>query len=474
METVKDKKLAPFGIPQRYFIVFLTFLCTCVCYIERVGFSLAYTSTAGRTGVDQATKGWVLSAFYYGYASSQVPGGWAAQRLGGRRVLLLSFFLWSLTCIFTPTKPGPIFGLVLARLLVGVAQGFIFPSIHTVLAQWIPPHERSRSVSLTTSGMYFGAAVAMLFLPGLVASRGPESVFQVVSVMGISWAILWLRYSVDPPGGPTAFAYPTTHFADRSRTLQHVESGESLSKDHTRKQEEKAKRALKDGNSGNVAPSSQNSGVSTSIPWGAILLSWPVWAIVINNFTFHYALYVLMNWLPTYFDQGLQASLHSLGVSKMLPYFVMFLFSNIGGVAADHLITRRLASVTLTRKLLNTTGFVLAAAALLLMPLLQSVTGTLLCSSVALGACALARAGFAVNHLDIAPRYAGIVMGVSNTAGTVAGVVGVAATGVILEASADGSADPAGWQLVFATPAVLCLLSAISFLAFATGERVFE
>lgn len=28
-----------------------------------------------------------------------------------------------------------------------------------------------------------------------------------------------------------------------------------------------------------------------------------VWAIVVNNFTFHYAFYVVMNWLPTYFDK---------------------------------------------------------------------------------------------------------------------------------------------------------------------------
>ena len=28
-----------------------------------------------------------------------------------------------------------------------------------------------------------------------------------------------------------------------------------------------------------------------------------VWAIVVNNFTFHYTFYVVMNWLPTYFDK---------------------------------------------------------------------------------------------------------------------------------------------------------------------------
>jgi MFS transporter, ACS family, solute carrier family 17 (sodium-dependent inorganic phosphate cotransporter), other len=46
--------------------------------------------------------------------------------------------------------------------------------------------------------------------------------------------------------------------------------------------------------------------------------------------------------------------------------------------------------------------------------------------------------------MDIAPRYAGVVMGLSNTAGTLAGVVGVWATGVILDAYG-GAAQLAGW-----------------------------
>ena len=67
----------------------------------------------------------------------------------------------------------------------------------------------------------------------------------------------------------------------------------------------------------------------------------PVWAIVANDFTFHYALYVLMNWLPTHFEQGLRLGLREMGSYKMLPYLNVFFFSNIGGVVADHLITSR-------------------------------------------------------------------------------------------------------------------------------------
>ncbi|KAL3520294.1 hypothetical protein ACH5RR_018443 [Cinchona calisaya] len=436
--------------PMRYVIVLLTFVCTFVCYIERVGFSIAYTIVADAAGINQTSKGMILSTFYYGYASSQVPGGWAAQKIGGRRVLLLSFVLWSLTCALVPLDPNRVMVLVIARLLVGVAQGFIFPSIHTVLAQWVPPNERSRSVSLTTSGMYFGAALGMLMLPTLVKFRGPQSVFVAEAALGGSWSLLWLNYASDPPRSEHPKATATGF-------------GESLL-------------PIKGSQSKKV----ENGGHSIrtpKIPWKNITLSLPVWAIVVNNFTFHYALYVLMNWLPTYFELGLQLSLQEMGSSKMMPYFNMFVFSNVGGVLADYLVTRRVLSVTKTRKLLNTVGFMVASFALMALPYFRTSNGVVFCSSIALGFLALGRAGFAVNHMDIAPRYAGIVMGVSNTAGTLAGIVGVDLTGRLLEAAKTAQLDltsPDSWKAVFFIPGMLCIFSSFIFLLFSTGERVFD
>ncbi|KDP28058.1 hypothetical protein JCGZ_19466 [Jatropha curcas] len=436
--------------PKRYLIIILTFLSTCVCYIERVGFSIAYTVAADAAGVNQSSKGTILSTFYYGYACSQVPGGWAAQKIGGRKVLLLSFVLWSSTCFLVPLDPNRVAVLVVARLLVGVAQGFIFPSIHTVLAQWVPPHERSRSVSLTTSGMYLGAAMGMLVLPSLVKYEGPQSVFLAEATLGVLWSLLWFKYASDPPRSE----HPKAAAAGFGESLLPIK--------------------------GNHKTKIENGGSNTrtaKIPWKRILVSLPVWAIVANNFTFHYALYVLMNWLPTYFEQGLQLSLQQMGSSKMMPYFNMFIFSNIGGVLADHLITKRILSVTRTRKFLNTIGFLVASLALMVLPFFRTSTGAVLCSSVALGSLALGRAGFAVNHMDIAPRYAGIVMGVSNTAGTLAGIIGVDLTGRLLEAAKLSYSDissPESWRAVFVIPGLLCILSSFMFLLFSTGERIFD
>jgi MFS family permease len=441
------------NLPVRYLIVLLTFICTSVCYIERVGFSIAYTVAADAAGVKQSTKGTILSTFYYGYACSQVPGGYFAQKIGGRKILLLSFLLWSLTCAILPLDPNKTLILVTARLLVGVSQGFIFPSIHTVLAQWVPLHERSRSVSLTTSGMYLGAALGMLFLPSLVKFKGPQSVFIAEAFLGFVWSFIWFRYSSDPKSsasGAGESILPVNKKVDGRVSVGIEKSG-----------------VEKNGG--------KKSGIG--IPWMKIMTSFPVWAIVVNNFTFHYALYVLMNWLPTYFELGLKLSLHEMGSSKMLPYLNMFVFSNIGGVVADYLITRRIMSVTRTRKFLNTIGFLVASFALIVIPSFRTSGGAVFCSSVALGFLALGRAGFAVNHMDIAPRYAGIVMGVSNTAGTLAGIVGVDLTGKLLEAAKSSDLDlssPESWRMVFFIPGLLCVFSSVIFLLFSTGERIFD
>ncbi|XP_077240649.1 putative anion transporter 6 [Tasmannia lanceolata] len=443
--------------PKRYVIVLLLFISTCVCYIERVGFSIAYTVAADAAGVNQSTKGLILSTFYYGYAVSQVPGGWVSQWIGGRRVLLLSFILWSLICASVPLDPNRVEILVLARLLVGVAQGFIFPSIHNVLGQWVPPHERSRSVSLTTSGMYLGAAAGMLILPSLVKFRGSQSIFLAEAALGAMWSLLWFKYASDPP-----------HLDHLKATAPSF--GESLLPITKFKE-------IKGGLQKVKVENGRSSVLAVKIPWKRIVLSLPVWAIVVNNFTFHYALYVLMNWLPTYFEQGLQLSLQDMGSSKMFPYLNMFIFSNIGGVVADYLITRRILSVTRTRKLLNTIGFVVSALALMALPMFRTSNGAVFCSSVCLGFLALGRAGFAVNHLDVAPKYAGIVMGVSNTAGTLAGIVGVGLTGRILEAAKTAHMDlssPESWKPVFYIPGYLCLFSSFIFLVFSTGERIFD
>lgn len=64
------------------------------------------------------------------------------------------------------------------------------------------------------------------------------------------------------------------------------------------------------------------------------------------------------------------------------------------------------------------------AVFLLLVAAAKDNTGMAIISlTLAVGFSGFAISGFNVNHLDIAPRYAGILMGISNGVGTLSGLL---------------------------------------------------
>lgn len=306
--------------------------------------------------------------------------------------------------------------------------------MHTVLSQWIPPHERAKAVSLTTSGMYLGSAAAMLVLPAAAAAFGPGALLVLVGGLGFAWLLLWLLVGREIPHRESVIPVTKVDLED-----------------------------LNPSRKGRPGPT----------PWQRMLRSPAVWAIIVNNFAFHYAFYVVMNWLPTYFDNVLHTPLSALGALKTLPYLVMFMMSNVGGWLGDRFIAEQRWSVGRARKVVNTLGFSTAIVALMAMPGASGVASGVLFTTLTLGTLGLSRGGFSVNHMDIAPKYAGMVMGFANTAGTLAGVVGVAVTGFILEAGG-GAGSSQGWYTAHAVSASLCGIAAIIFAIFARGDRIFD
>ena len=57
----------------------------------------------------------------------------------------------------------------------------------------------------------------------------------------------------------------------------------------------------------------------------------------------------------------------------------------------------------------------------------------MVCLCVASVGQGVVNSGLMVNHLDIAPKYAGLLMGFSNTAGTVAGFLAPTTVGLLTE-----------------------------------------
>lgn len=68
--------------------------------------------------------------------------------------------------------------------------------------------------------------------------------------------------------------------------------------------------------------------------------------------------------------------------------------------------------------------------------------------------CVCCAGGVSASHLDIAPRHAGVVFGVGNTAGTLAGLVAVPGLGYILQQTGN-------WSLAFGLAAAHNVMGAI-------------
>jgi ACS family sodium-dependent inorganic phosphate cotransporter len=163
--------------------------------------------------------------------------------------------------------------------------------------------------------------------------------------------------------------------------------------------------------------------------------------------------------------QVLGCDIFKSGIFSVLPWMTMAISANVGGWVADGLVAQG-KSVTFVRKLMQTLGFLGPAFCLTQLQNVTTLPAAVACMMGAQGFDAFSQSGLYSNHQDIGPRYAGVLLGLSNTAGVLAGVLGSLATGYIL---AHGT-----WKDVWTVAVVLYLVGTVIWNLFATGERIFD
>jgi ACS family sodium-dependent inorganic phosphate cotransporter len=413
------------GWPRRYTVVALLALATAICYVDRVNISIAIIPLARDRGYDAAASGLILSSFFWGYIGPQMLGGWLADRFGGKHVLTIGVLLWTLGTLLTPAAAEISFGALLAmRAVLGLGESVHFPTVHSLAARWTISSERSRAISLYVSGVSFGTAVALLASPVIVLSLGWPAVFYISGVLGAIWLVVWVIKAADVPeqcAGVTAQELAMIQ-ADRPQ-----------------------------------AP------LAESIPWAAILREKSVWAIVIAHVCNNFGGYIILLWLPSYLHTTFGIPMARLGSYSIIPWIAAFCVGNLSGWIADGLRKRGM-TMTGVRKLMQSAAFILGAVSMLLLPLADSALVATVLVTIAIGGGSFGVAGFAANHLDVGPRYAGILMGLSNTFAQLPGIVGVALTGFIVKLTHSFAG-------AFYLIAVINMVGMTCYLAMGSGER---
>ncbi|CAL4963221.1 unnamed protein product [Urochloa decumbens] len=353
--------------PKRWTIVLLCFFAFLLCNMDRVNMSIAILPMSSEFGWNPATVGLIQSSFFWGYLLTQILGGIWADRFGGKVVLGFGVVWWSLATILTPlaAKIG-LPCLLTMRAFMGIGEGVAMPAMNNILSKWIPVSERSRSLALVYSGMYLGSVTGLALSPLLISKFGWPSVFYAFGSIGSVWFALWQSKAHSSPDDD-----PEISKAEK----RHILGGGTFKEP------------------------------VTSIPWRLILSKAPVWALIISHFCHNWGTFILLTWMPTYYNQVLKFNLTESGLLCVLPWLTMAVFANIGGWIADTLVQRGV-SITNVRKIMQSIGFLGPALFLTLLSKVQTPAMAVLCMACSQGSDAFSQSGLYSNHQDIGPRYA--------------------------------------------------------------------
>ena len=416
-----------------------------LCNADRVIMSVASVPLAAANGWGERAVGLVQSSFLWGYALTPLVGGWLADRYGGKIVLGVGITLWSLATLLTPAAAaaGTLAPLLATRATMGLGEGVALPCMNNVISRWVPKAERSRAVAISMGGFQSGSMIGLLAAPALLARAGIPGPFVVFGTLGLVWAIVWHF---------AATTYPKESAMVDARELSHIV-------DHP---------------GGALTEAERSSGRSTPrapTPFKLLLSKAPTWACIIANFVNNWGFFILLAWMPLYFKQVVGLNLRAAAWFSALPWATMAASGVVAGTLADNLINSRGWSTTKTRKFIQGVGFIGPALCLIVLAACganMTAARAVATLTIACGCTAFTQAGFLVNFQEIGPKYAGVLHGMANTAGSIAGMLGTYATGAVLEATGGN------WSAVLYVTAGVYLFGAATWLTMSTGERVFD
>ncbi|MBN3279927.1 VGL2A protein, partial [Polyodon spathula] len=441
-----------FGLPRRYIIAIMSGLGFCISFGIRCNLGVAIVGMVNNSTTHQGDKIIITEVRpqHYTlhhthtrcirlYAIEGRTVAYISQRNTERcpsssRVFGAAIFFTSILNMLIPSAARVHYGLVIfVRILQGLVEGVTYPACHGIWSKWAPPLERSRLATTSFCGSYAGAVIAMPLAGILVQYSGWSSVFYVYGCFGILWYMFWILVSYESPA-----VHPTITAEERTYIEESI--GESA---------------------GLLGPADKYK-----TPWRKFFTSMPVYAIIVANFCRSWTFYLLLISQPAYFEEVFGFEISKVGMLSALPHLVMTIIVPIGGQIADYLRTKNIVSTTTVRKIMNCGGFGLEATFLLVVGYSHSKGIAISFLVLAVGFSGFAISGFNVNHLDIAPRYASILMGISNGVGTLSGMVCPLIVGAMTKHKTREE-----WQYVFLIAALVHYGGVIFYGIFASGDK---
>ncbi|BCJ85696.1 MFS transporter [Effusibacillus dendaii] len=414
------------GIKARWWVMFFIFLSTILAYTDRSNISVVAVTMMKQFGWNEQQYGMLASAFFAGYLLLGIPAGWLSDKWGGVKFLALGVILWSVFTAITPLAWG--FGaMLLIRFLLGVGEAVNFPSHTSIVSRWSPLHVRGRWQGLNMSGMAIGVMIAAPITTWLTQNFSWHASFYFFGIIGIIWAVLWLKIATDDPKD------------NRFITKDELNEMKDINQLHSENQ--------------------------TRISWGALLRVKEIWGLTLIYFFQNYNWYLYLTWLPAYLMKARGFTLLKVGYFGMLPWLGAFIAMNVAGTASDYLTKRY--SLTQARRIPIYVSFLGTAVFMALGAYTPNEWAALTYITLSVTFLGVNFAMFWTLPIDIGPKSAGTLSGVMNTSGTIAGIIAPALTGFLI-------VTLGSWQYVLFLGAALALVGAVLTRFMISANRVLD
>ncbi|XP_022948981.1 probable anion transporter 4, chloroplastic isoform X1 [Cucurbita moschata] len=418
---------------ERVKVVAMLALALALCNADRVVMSVAIVPLSLSHGWSRSFAGIVQSSFLWGYFVSPIAGGALVDYYGGKMVMAWGVALWSLATFLTPwAAETSLWALLSMRALLGVAEGVALPCMNNMVARWFPPTERARAVGIAMAGFQLGSAIGLMLSPILMCRAGILGPFVIFGLSGFLWVLVWISaISSTPDQNPQISKYELEYVLKERQEPLVVE---------------KVPRTT-------VIP-----------PFRRLLSKMPTWSLIVANAMHSWGFFVILSWMPIYFNSVYHVELRQAAWFSAVPWSVMAVMGYFGGLWSDGLI-RGGTSITFTRKMMQSISFIGPGIALIGLTSARSASVASAWLTLAVGLKSFSHSGFLVNLQEIAPQYSGVLHGMSNTAGTLAAIVGTVGAGFFVELV--GS-----FQGFLLLTSVLYFMAALFYILFSTGKRV--
>ncbi|WP_229671743.1 MFS transporter [Lentibacillus kapialis] len=416
MDEAKSSKMMPTKIMSigrvRWLMVSLLFFGAIVNYLDRSTMSVANTVIADQFDIGPAGMGLLLSAFLWPYALGSLPAGWIIDKVGPKKTLGWSIFLWSSVTVVSGFATGFLF-LFIMRVLLGITESPYFASGVKVTNRWFPKEKRAFPTSVFNMGPTVAKALSLPLLSAIMLAIGWQGMFISVGLLGFVFVILWVIIYRDP----------------------NAENNFEINNDNTHK---------------------SNYQSNVQISWGMLFKYRSTWGMMIGAFGTNFTLWLYLTWLPGYLETARNMDIMTTGWVASIPFVAGIFGVPIGGLVSDYLLRKGLTPIN-SRKIPIVVAAILAAVSVMPVPFISSTSISVLLLSIGFFASSVPPSVMWTLNTDVAPqgRVASLA-GIQNFGGFLGGALAPVLTGVIVQTT--GS-----FKLVFITGSLLCIVAAIGY-----------